>query len=288
MKLREQLREYVFNINAEAAATGMPMIRPMFLQYPLDPNCQTQDVEDQFMFGSKWLVAPVYVYQATSRTVYLPTISSDQEWVYFFNESNPGPSPFAQGGSRVTITTTNITEFPLFFIRPITPTPPPSFFAAANLYSASRGDSVLCVSQGCSDDNNPSQPGSYIQQRVEGLGFSSAGDDNSVVINGTKYNLIPLNLFFSYTHTDNLVTTNSTPPDSTYTVAGGGVTFENGYAFADNSFPGSLPLQLFLKKGSNDQQDYLTVASTSGVSWAQTNGYTLISNSLGGWLMPQN
>ena len=287
MKLREQLRQYVSTINAEAAATGMPMIRPMFLQYPLDPNCQTADVEDQFMFGSKWLVAPVYEYQATSRTVYLPEVSPQQEWVYFFNESNAGSSPYAQGGSRVTIPTTNITEFPLFFIRPITPTPPPSFYAATNLYSSSRGDSVLCVSDGCTNDNNPSNPGSYAPQRVEGLGLASSGDSNSVTINGTSYALVALNLFFSYNHTDNLVTTNSTPPDETYTVAGGGVTFENGYALADSSYPGSIPLQLFLKKSAGSQQDYLTVASASGVAWANSNGYTLISSSIGGWLIPQ-
>ena len=38
-------------INAETAATGMPMVRPMFLQFPLDAVAQTASVEDQYMFG---------------------------------------------------------------------------------------------------------------------------------------------------------------------------------------------------------------------------------------------
>ena len=29
----------------------MPMMRPMFLQWPDDKGCQGKDVEDQFMFG---------------------------------------------------------------------------------------------------------------------------------------------------------------------------------------------------------------------------------------------
>ena len=47
MHLRENLRNYVSNINAQAAATGYPMMRPMFLEFPQDATCQTPAVEDQ-------------------------------------------------------------------------------------------------------------------------------------------------------------------------------------------------------------------------------------------------
>jgi alpha-glucosidase (family GH31 glycosyl hydrolase) len=105
MRLRENLRQYVSDINAEAAATGLPMVRPMFLQWPLDAGCQGPDTEDQFMFGSAWLVAPVYTYQAASRSVYLPALPPNNVWIYFFNEV-----PMGAGGTRVTVPTTNITE----------------------------------------------------------------------------------------------------------------------------------------------------------------------------------
>ena len=39
----------VAEINDVAAETGMPMMRPMFLQWPDDKGCQGKDVEDQFM-----------------------------------------------------------------------------------------------------------------------------------------------------------------------------------------------------------------------------------------------
>jgi alpha-glucosidase (family GH31 glycosyl hydrolase) len=87
MNLRENLREYVWQLSAETAATGMPIVRPMVLQWPLDPVCATPQVEGQFMFGDDWLVAPVTTYQATEWKVYLPGLSANETWAYFFNES---------------------------------------------------------------------------------------------------------------------------------------------------------------------------------------------------------
>jgi alpha-D-xyloside xylohydrolase len=100
MHLRENLREYVAEINDEAAATGMPMLRPMFLQWPEDKGCTGTDVEDQFMFGPRWLVAPVTTYKATSRSVYLPKLADGQEWIYYYSMKAMG-----SGGSRVTMDT---------------------------------------------------------------------------------------------------------------------------------------------------------------------------------------
>ena len=52
----------VSQINAVAAETGMPMIRPMFLQFPDDAESQTATVEDQYMFGPNWLVRAFYYF----------------------------------------------------------------------------------------------------------------------------------------------------------------------------------------------------------------------------------
>lgn len=109
MRLRESLRPYIMALNAEAVATGMPMARPLFLEFPLDPGCEGADVEDEFMLGSEWLVAPVYVYRAVSRSVYLPRLGAGEQWVNAF-----GGAAFGAGGVRVVVDTTNVTEFPLF------------------------------------------------------------------------------------------------------------------------------------------------------------------------------
>jgi alpha-D-xyloside xylohydrolase len=45
-------------------------MRPLFVDFPSDAACF--DVEDEFMFGPDYLVAPVVDPDVTSRRVYLP------------------------------------------------------------------------------------------------------------------------------------------------------------------------------------------------------------------------
>jgi hypothetical protein len=282
MRLRENLRQYVSDINAEAAATGLPMVRPMFLQWPLDAGCQGSDTEDQFMLGPSWLVAPVYTYQAASRSVYLPALPPNNVWIYFFGEI-----VFGAGGARVTVPTTNITEFPLFFIRPLVPPTPPALAPCTQYFSSDRNDSVLCLSDQCTSANEPGEDGHYAELRVEGLGLLSDDGTGHATINNVSYPLLALTLYYSALHTDNLVTTNTTAPDSSYS---GGVVFANGYALGAPA-PGALPLQLWYKAYNGESQDYLTVASAAGVAWAQAHGYTLVDAggaTGGGWVLPVN
>jgi len=109
VNIRENIRNYVAEIQLEHVNTGIPMIRPMFFQWPQDAGCQGTDVEDQYMFGDSWLVAPVYTYQATTRSVYLPTPPPGAVWIYFFNQT------VVSGGQRINVATP-LDEFPLFFL----------------------------------------------------------------------------------------------------------------------------------------------------------------------------
>ena len=47
MNLRETLRPYIAGLSTEAAATGMPLMRAMVLQWPDDADAQDTSVEDQ-------------------------------------------------------------------------------------------------------------------------------------------------------------------------------------------------------------------------------------------------
>lgn len=75
--LREQLEKrwalkpYLEDIFHQAHLTGLPLIRTMYLEFPEDKVCQT--LEDQYMFGNRYLVAPVYESGARKRNVYLPS-----------------------------------------------------------------------------------------------------------------------------------------------------------------------------------------------------------------------
>jgi alpha-D-xyloside xylohydrolase len=70
LALRERLRPYIHELMRIASDHGIPPLRPLFLEFPEDPICET--IEDQFMFGPEILVAPVLWEGSRKRKVYLP------------------------------------------------------------------------------------------------------------------------------------------------------------------------------------------------------------------------
>jgi len=70
IRLRERLRPYIMEQMKIAEKTGVPPMRPLFMDFPDDEHCW--DVEDQFLFGSELLVSPIVTAGARSRSVYLP------------------------------------------------------------------------------------------------------------------------------------------------------------------------------------------------------------------------
>ena len=74
LKIREEHRDYIEALYEEASRSGLPLMRAMFLEFPEDEKCW--DLNDQYMFGSRLLVAPVTELHARKRKVYLP----EGEW----------------------------------------------------------------------------------------------------------------------------------------------------------------------------------------------------------------
>ncbi len=69
IEMRYRLLPYLLSESAESSAAGLPLLRPLFLEYPDDRTCWL--VEDQYLLGSKMLVAPLFS-DARAREVYLP------------------------------------------------------------------------------------------------------------------------------------------------------------------------------------------------------------------------
>lgn len=69
--LRERLRPYIMQQMILASGKGIPPMRPLFFDFPGDPECTR--VDDQFMFGPDILVAPVLFEGMRNRKVYLPS-----------------------------------------------------------------------------------------------------------------------------------------------------------------------------------------------------------------------
>jgi alpha-glucosidase len=70
LKLRYQLLPFLYTTLEEAHRTGVPLFRPLVLNYPADAN--THNLDDEFMIGDDLLVAPVVKPDVTRRLVYLP------------------------------------------------------------------------------------------------------------------------------------------------------------------------------------------------------------------------
>jgi len=70
IELRYRLLPYLYNAFRESAETGVPIMRPLILEFPDDREAIAQDYE--FLFGGDILVSPVFKDGETEWPVYLP------------------------------------------------------------------------------------------------------------------------------------------------------------------------------------------------------------------------
>jgi alpha-glucosidase len=70
LKLRYRFLPFLYTTLEEAHRTGVPIFRPLVLNYQNDAD--TLNIDDEFMVGSDLLVAPILKPDATARLVYLP------------------------------------------------------------------------------------------------------------------------------------------------------------------------------------------------------------------------
>ena len=77
--LRERLRPYVEKHLQIASDTGVPVMRPMFYDYPDDEQCY--QLGEQYMFGDDILFAPIVNQGEKQKDVYLP----EGDWIFARN-----------------------------------------------------------------------------------------------------------------------------------------------------------------------------------------------------------
>jgi oligosaccharide 4-alpha-D-glucosyltransferase len=82
MKLRYQLLPYIYTMTYKANTDGIPIVRPMFYEFPDDK--ETYDVVNQYMFGESMLVAPIIERGQKTMSVYLP---AGVNWYSFWDHS---------------------------------------------------------------------------------------------------------------------------------------------------------------------------------------------------------
>lgn len=78
ISIRERLRDYTRDLMRQAHEKGTPVIRPLFYEFPDDEKAWT--TEAQYMYGSKYLVAPVLKPKQRQMKVYLPAGVKWKSW----------------------------------------------------------------------------------------------------------------------------------------------------------------------------------------------------------------
>jgi alpha-D-xyloside xylohydrolase len=81
--LREKLRPYVTDQMRAAHKKGTPVMRPLFYDFPTEKK--SWEIEDEYMFGPNYLVAPILYEGMRERKVYLPT---GQRWTDVWTGKN--------------------------------------------------------------------------------------------------------------------------------------------------------------------------------------------------------
>ena len=101
IELRYELLPHIYNVMHDASISGLPALRPLMLEFPTDPG--TYGLDDEAMFGSDLLIAPVVWPNASERSVYLPPGA----WVDFWNGAR------LAGGARYRVPVT-LRSIPIF------------------------------------------------------------------------------------------------------------------------------------------------------------------------------
>lgn len=91
-RLRYRLMPYIYSMAGQVYLDDYTIMRPMVMDFGYDGK--VNDMGDQFMFGSSFLVAPVYQYKARTRDVYFPKQSG---WYDFYHGT------YMEGGKTVRV-----------------------------------------------------------------------------------------------------------------------------------------------------------------------------------------
>ena len=102
LRLRYQLMPYIYSLAYHTWLTGAPEMRALFMDFPNDPRAA--ELNDEYMFGPAFLVAPVTDQGDTSREVYLP---AGTDWYNFWTNER------VKGGQTITVAAP-IDTIPLF------------------------------------------------------------------------------------------------------------------------------------------------------------------------------
>jgi alpha-D-xyloside xylohydrolase len=92
VRVRSAMKSYIQELDKNVSSQGVPTMRPLAYEFPADQGCR--GINDQYLLGPTYLVAPVTTQNSTSRSVYFPAGAS---WQHYFT------GEVVKGGQRITV-----------------------------------------------------------------------------------------------------------------------------------------------------------------------------------------
>lgn len=113
VSIHNSLVPYLLELADQYETSGAPIVRHLILEFPNDTK--TLGIDDQYMLGPDYLVAPVVTEDATSRSVYLPEGTWYNIWT---GDQHEGPKDIEVAAP--------LHQIPVFSRKPVEETPLPT------------------------------------------------------------------------------------------------------------------------------------------------------------------
>lgn len=148
IQLRYMLLPYIYTYAYQNHTRGIPLARPLVMEYPDDP--EVYNLASEYLFGDLLLVAPVTREGMTTKSVYLP----QGEWVYYWSDS-------CYSGAQTAIVNAGLEILPLFVKKgAIIPMQPLMSYSdervldtlILNIYPSDSSSFTLYEDDGCTND----------------------------------------------------------------------------------------------------------------------------------------
>jgi len=101
IQFRYKLMPYIYNLFYEASQKGIPIMRPLILENQDDENCVNCD--DEFLFGSQFLIIPITKKKVKKQKIYLPK----GKWIHYWTKVE-------YWGPKYVDVNVTITDIPIF------------------------------------------------------------------------------------------------------------------------------------------------------------------------------
>jgi alpha-glucosidase (family GH31 glycosyl hydrolase) len=176
--LRYQMLPYNYTLAYENSTKGIPLARQLNFYEPR--NESLADINDSYLWGRDFLIAPIFEYNATQRSVIFP----EGKWLNYNNLIE------YSGGNTYSVSC-NINDIPLFvragcFIPTVNPIQSTAYYSTDSLIIKYYPDDVVQESDGYMYVDDGKSPQSISTGSFEKLHFNGAHLGNHIQINLTK------------------------------------------------------------------------------------------------------